>query len=415
MRGMNSGCVDLIYLDPPFNSNTNYAAPIGSKAAGAEFKDTWTLDDIDEEWIDLIAEKKENRKLYRVLMSAMTDSDKSYLVYMSVRLLEMKRILKPNGTIYLHCDPTMSHYLKLVMDAIFGRGNFRNEVIWHYGKMSNSSKNFPANHDVILRYSKTDDYKFNPIKEADSEYRNRFKNFLDAYNRITWGAVKHKTDKLVTLRAKKIQKELGRELEDPDVLFDFDKEFKIQSDVIYCSIIKGNSKEKLDYPTQKPQALLEKIIMASSNPGDVVFDPFCGCATTLATADLLNRNWVGIDISPEAARLIKIRIEDQQGLWKDIIVRNDNPKRTDLGKLPPPRTHFKVLYGEQLGKCNGCKRKIDDEFMEVDHIVAKAKGGTDDIDNLQILCRTCNQLKRTGSMEQLKLKLKKLEMFEEAA
>lgn len=108
MRGMNSASVDLIYLDPPFNSKTNYAAPIGSKAAGAEFKDTWTLRDVDVEWINLIEAK--HPALYRVLLAAMTDSDKSYLVYMAVRLLEMKRLLKPTGSIYLHCDPTMSHY-----------------------------------------------------------------------------------------------------------------------------------------------------------------------------------------------------------------------------------------------------------------------------------------------------------------
>lgn len=119
MRGMNSESVDLIYLDPPFNSNANYAAPIGSKAAGAEFKDTWRLSDLDIAWLDLIELK--HSKLNRVIQAAMTDSDKSYLIYMAVRLVEMKRILKDTGSIYLHCDPTMSHYLKLVMDAIFGR------------------------------------------------------------------------------------------------------------------------------------------------------------------------------------------------------------------------------------------------------------------------------------------------------
>ena len=119
MRGMNSESVDLIYLDPPFNSKQDYAAPIGSEAAGAEFKDTWTLSDVDAEWINLIESK--NPALYRVLLAAMTASDKSYLVYMAARILEMRRLLKPTGSIYLHCDPTMSHYLKLVMDAIFGR------------------------------------------------------------------------------------------------------------------------------------------------------------------------------------------------------------------------------------------------------------------------------------------------------
>ena len=130
MRGMNSASVDLIYLDPPFNSKADYAAPIGSVAAGAEFKDTWTLSDLDAEWINLIEDK--HPAIYRVLLAAMTKSDKSYLVYMAARLLETKRILKPSGSIYLHCDPTMSHYLKLLMDAVFGWKNFRNEIIWGY-------------------------------------------------------------------------------------------------------------------------------------------------------------------------------------------------------------------------------------------------------------------------------------------
>lgn len=130
MRGMNSASVDLIYLDPPFNSKANYAAPIGSQAAGAEFKDTWTLQDVDAAWLDLIEAK--HSALWRVIQAAMTNSDKSYLVYMAVRLLEMRRLLKETGSIYLHCDPTMSHYLKLVMDAIFGRKAFRNEIVWCY-------------------------------------------------------------------------------------------------------------------------------------------------------------------------------------------------------------------------------------------------------------------------------------------
>ena len=130
MRGMNSETADLIYLDPPFNSKADYAAPIGSQAAGAAFKDTWALTDLDVEWIDSLEANEPH--LFHGILAAMTSSDKSYLVYMAMRLLEMRRLLKPTGTIYLHCDPTMSHYLKLVMDAIFGRRNFRNEIIWCY-------------------------------------------------------------------------------------------------------------------------------------------------------------------------------------------------------------------------------------------------------------------------------------------
>ena len=158
MRGMNSESVDLIYLDPPFNSNANYAAPIGSEAAGAEFKDTWTLNDVDAAWLDLIEAK--HPQLNRVIHAAMSNSDKSYLIYMAVRLLEMHRILKDSGSIYLHCDPTMSHYLKLVMDTIFGKQHFQNEIIWCYERGSRRKSQFGRKHDVILFYSKTKNYVF---------------------------------------------------------------------------------------------------------------------------------------------------------------------------------------------------------------------------------------------------------------
>lgn len=151
LRGMNAASVDLIYLDPPFNSNADYAAPIGSRAAGAEFSDTWTLSDVDAEWINLIEAK--HPRVYRVLLAAMTDGDKSYLAYMAARLLELRRVLKPAGSIYVHCDPTMSPYLRLLMDAIFGRRNFQNEVIWSYRRWPAKQKRFQRMHDVLLFYT----------------------------------------------------------------------------------------------------------------------------------------------------------------------------------------------------------------------------------------------------------------------
>ena len=146
MRGMNSESVDLIYLDPPFNSNRTYAAPVGSKAAGASFKDAWTLSDLDRAWMGLIADK--HPAMYGVLQAARLSHGKgmqSYLCMMAVRLMEMQRLLKPSGSIYLHCDPTASHYLKLLMDTVFGRGNFRNEIVWGYhGRGQRRSRTFDA-------------------------------------------------------------------------------------------------------------------------------------------------------------------------------------------------------------------------------------------------------------------------------
>ena len=154
MRGMNSECVDLIYLDPPFNSNRNYSAPIGSEAAGAAFKDTWTLSDVDEAWHGEIADREP--AIYAIIDAARQSHGKamkSYLIMMAVRLLEMKRVLKPTGSIYLHCDPTASHYLKLLMDAVFGAGNFRNEISWKRTSSHSDARRYASVSDRLLFYA----------------------------------------------------------------------------------------------------------------------------------------------------------------------------------------------------------------------------------------------------------------------
>ena len=163
MRGMNSESVDLIYLDPPFNSNRNYAAPIGSEAAGAAFKDTWTLDDVDLAWHGEIAEQ--HPALYAIIGAAREAHGKgmqSYLIMMGVRLLEMRRLLKETGSVYLHCDHTASHYLKLLMDAVFGSGNFRNDITWKRFNFHADAKRFGRVADNLLFYSKSNKYIFNP-------------------------------------------------------------------------------------------------------------------------------------------------------------------------------------------------------------------------------------------------------------
>ena len=167
MRGLNAETVDLIYLDPPFNSNREYAAPIGSEAAGAAFKDTWTLSDVDLAWHGEIAEANPN--VYGVIDAARQAHGKgmqSYLTMMAVRLLEMKRLLKPTGSIYLHCDPTASHYLKLLLDAVFGSGLFLNEITWKRSSAHSDTKQGMRRagkiRDVLLVYTKTDNYVWNP-------------------------------------------------------------------------------------------------------------------------------------------------------------------------------------------------------------------------------------------------------------
>ena len=305
--------------------------------------------------------------LYRVLLAAMTDSDKSYLAYMAVRMLEMHRILKPTGTIYLHCDPTMSHYLKLLLDAVFGKQRFRNEVIWSYRSGGGSKRHFGRKHDVLLLYTKSNTWTFN----ADDV-------------RIPYDAVIAKSREHL-----------------------FNEKGKVLGDVWDISRPPNHAKEWVGYPTQKPLSLLQRIVTASSNPGDIVFDPFCGCATTLVAADDLQRSWVGIDISEKAADLVMERIEDRQGLFRDIVHRSDILQRTDLGQIPAYNStaNRKHLYGEQGGDCAACSTHFAAQHLEVDHIIAVAKGGTHHLSNLQLLCGHCNRVKGDRGMAYLRSKL----------
>ena len=379
LRGMNSASVDLIYLDPPFNSKTNYAAPIGSKAAGAAFKDTWTLSDVDVEWINLIEAK--HPALYRVLLAAMTSSDKSYLAYMAARLLELRRVLKPTGSIYLHCDPTMSHYLKLVMDAVFGRQNFRNEIIWCYRKWTRRAGRFPRAHDIMMFYANGSPNVFN---------------------------VQHISVSTGTMKRWKGQRQGSVFVDGVRFQVPTDEGAKTPCpDWWEISIINPNAKERVGYPTQKPLALLRRVIEASSNPGDVVLDPFYGCATACIAAEQLQRQWVGIDISPKAAELVRQRMRDELGLFYDGAHRTDIPKRTDLGKLLKAASpeNRRRLYGEQGGNCAGCADHFEARHLEVDHIIARRKGGTDHPDNLQLLCGNCNRVKGARGMDYLRVKL----------
>ena len=366
---MNSESVDLIYLDPPFNSKADYAAPVGSKAAGAHFRDTWTLRDVDAEWINIM--ERQHPALWRVILAAMTASDKSYLAYMAVRLLEMRRVLKDTGSIYLHCDPTMSHYLKLVMDAIFGRAAFRNEIIWRIGWVSGfktQKRGWIRNHDTLLFYGgerfnkQVIPYPVGYVRRDGKPPTGKGIPIEDTWNCST-------------------------------------------GDVLDSIMIKSFSREKVGYPTQKPLALLERIIRASSDEGDVVLDPFCGCATTMVAANSLQRQWAGIDLSEKAGELVKDRMKDRGEMFGQTVLRTDIPKRTDLGPLPKPRTHRRHLYGQQEGRCNWCRTHFEIGNLEVDHIIARAQGGTDHLENLQLLCARCNRVKGDRGMEYLRAKL----------
>ena len=375
MRGMNAETVDLIYLDPPFNSNKNYSAPVGSKAAGAAFKDTWTLSDLDVAWMGLIAD--EQPAIYKLLETAQLTHGKgmqSYLCMMAVRLLEMRRLLKDTGSIYLHCDPTTSHYLKLLMDAIFKNGNFRNELVWHYQTGGVSKRWFGRKHDIVLLYSKTERYFIELSRVPDMR--------TDEVLRRIKSGTKNAT------RATTLE--------------------RLPFDVWNIQALNAMAKERTGYPTQKPLALLDRIIKASSNEGGVVLDPFAGCATACVAAEQLGRQWIGIDLSPKAVELVNMRLQDTLGSlyhYGFVTSRKDNPKRTDIDAPIHYRQNKHVLYGQQEGTCNGCKTDFPFRIFDVDHVVPKSRGGTDHIENLQLLCSSCNRIKGDRPMAYLMAQL----------
>lgn len=451
LRGMNSASVDLIYLDPPFNSKADYAAPIGSKAAGAGFTDTWSLSDVDAEWVNLTESR--HPALHRVLLAAMTDGDKSYLAYMAARILEMRRVLKPSGSIYLHCDPTMSAHLKLLMDAVFGRASFRNEVVWKRISNHNDAGRFGRTNDRLLFYGGR--INRGAVRVAlDSEYvrakyhRKDSRGLYGDYDLTGPGVSSGESGKAwrgwsptpigrcwsvprTGSYAAWIDAEIiPGYLSEPSILARLD--MLADADLIAFTArgtprlkrylaanpgqvppdvwtdvppVNSQAKERVGYPTQKPLALLERIIKASSSPGDVVLDPFCGCATTCVAAETLGREWAGIDLSSKAAELVQHRLTDHHGVFGQITARTDVPRRTDLGKLPAPATHRTALYGLQGGNCAGCGEHFKPQHLEVDHIIARSKGGTDHAENLQLLCGHCNRTKGNRGMAYLRTKL----------
>ena len=392
LQGFNDNSVDLIYLDPPFNKKKQFVAPIGSDAEGAEFKDYWEMKDIKDSWIVLLKEK--NPDLYHFLELSGKIGDKSnkyYLVYMAVRLLEMKRILKDTGSIYLHCDNTMGHYLKLLMDVIFGHNNFRNEIVWHYRRWTAKSNGFQKLHDVIFFYSGSADFFFKQLYTPYTE---------GSLKRKKQGVLNRFKDGETVLISNKSVDELGVR----------------ENDVWQIPYIAPSSKERIGYPTQKPLALLERIIEASCPEGGIVLDPFCGCATTCVAAEKLGREWIGIDISKKAYELVNIRLHKEIANPEDLfqhknalIFRDDIPERTDIESIKligkAKKEVKETLYGKQHGNCAGCKQHFNLVHMEIDHIIPQAKGGADSKENFQLLCSYCNRVKGDRPMAELLAKL----------
>ena len=342
--------VDLIYLDPPFNSNATYNVLFrersGEESAAqiTAFDDTWRWSMESElAYQDVIANGPDKPgQLLAAMRAFLGQNDMmAYLTMMAQRMLELHRVLKPTGSIYLHCDPTASHYLKLLMDAVFGAYNFRNEIVWKRTTNHNDVKrNYSSVGDNILFYAKSDGFLFRtPYMPYSQEHIDNSYRYVDENNRrysardlrsphprpnLTYdykGYKPHPNGWSVSLEKMQQLDAEGR-LHFPQkkggrirLKRFLDEMPGVPAGNIWEDIkpIQAHAQERLGYPTQKPEALLERIISASSNEGDVVLDPFCGCGTAVAAAERLNRRWIGIDITHLAITLIRHRLHDAFG------------------------------------------------------------------------------------------------------
>ena len=385
MNGMNSESVDLIYTDPPFNSKRTYPAPIGSKAAGSAFKDIWTWQDVDEACLERLYE--EHPHLVHYIESVWFTHSKamaSYLTFMAQRIVEMHRILKPPGSFYLHIDPTASHYLKVICDMIFGKNNFRNEIVWCYSTSGRTKVFFAKKHDIILLYTKSENYYWGNYRIPVSE------KYLDSHYR-------QKDEKGKRCR---IRKDAGK------VRVYYPDEGMICNDWWDIPYVNSQAKERTGYPTQKPLELLYRIIEASSRKNGVVFDPFCGCATACVAAQQLGRKWISIDIEAKAKQLVMERLEDDAGLFTNFVHTDITPVRTDIKTVQLDKNSTKQkMYDEQEGKCNGCLVDFPLRNLTIDHKLPRSKGGQDNIENLQLLCGSCNSIKGNRNEDYLRAKL----------
>lgn len=476
LRGMNSETVDLIATDPPFNKKRNRASTSGQyedawrwsdhPTMAGKRPDQWLWQPVHREWLDEI--KDEVPALYQVIETARATQDDdtaAFLCFISVRLLEMHRVLKPTGSIYLHCDQTANSYIRLCMDAIFGKANFRNEVIWKrtargFKGSQFKPRTFNANTDTILFYSKSRDSFFDmePVMEPYDpvELETRFKlqddkgryymddmhnrrsasprpNLCyeyDGFNPPYPSGWKVGEARMIQLdRAGELVREKGK------LRRKIRPKAGLLRNNLWDDINEAKGDERSGSPDQKPLALYERIIKASSQPGDLVLDRFAGCATTPIAARNLRRRWVGIDRRPDARFLIVCRLAGIKKKDADEIRKrpdlaewlNDQlakyeahyatsaPERTDGQDTAAPSlepvyasheksvfTHkdMHVILIERFGPlCWGCDfdgsiyEERGPRYLELDHVNPKSAGGHDHLDNRALLCGPCNREK----------------------
>ena len=395
LRSINSDSIDLITIDPPFKKDYDFVGKLGTASEGASFQDHWKWDrDVDQKWVDEI--KDEHPALMEVIESAFhahSEAMGAYLCFLSVRLMSMHRVLKPTGSIFVHCDHSAGHYIKSAMDTIFGSKHFVNEIVWCYDGSGRGRKTFSKKHDTIFWYAKKK-FIYNLIKVPITSEAGiaRFNKIDEEGNRYQ-----------ISGRGYKYYLKDGKNAND------------WWTDI---SALGSKSNERVGYPTQKPIALVQRIVLAASKPGDVVLDAFIGSGTAAKACEGLDepRRWIGIDLWLEEAQAIKDRLAEITSHIKDggkIIYRTHPAQRTDDGRVACPMLGTKTIRKEPPGpkmtraemkaqlineaggnKCAGCDRIFDDpDYLELDHNTPRSSGGINHISNRILLCSPCNRRK----------------------
>lgn len=445
LRGINTGTMNLIYADPPFNKNKDFHATPDSIAAGAKFTDRWRWDtDVHPDWIDTI--KDDWPGVWQVIEAARVasgDDMGAFLCWLGVRLMAMHRVLRDDGSLYLHIDNTADSYVRMLMDAIFGKDNFRNAIRWCRNAENLSRKKWRRGHETILFYSKSKRWVFNRLPTNNNAKLERDYRYEDNKGRYTTTSCQNNADRpnMVYefnghIRQWRYSRETLERLATAGELVYNDEGIPRRKRYLHevggtilsdawgdINNLQSMSKERTGYPTQKPLALLERIIMASSNEGDIVLDPFAGCATTPIAAERLGRQWIGMDIWKGAHEIVLQRLQSE-GLatpdgdggqlltFGDVHYSTAPPVRSDDKEVASKALKLKTQIPEPPGKkmsraemmevlirnnglvCKGCNRWFDDQlYLELDHNTPRSDGGLNHISNRVLLCGPCNRIK----------------------
>ena len=456
LRCLNSDSMDLIYVDPPRNTGELLQSPRGSRSRGFRFEDKWTADDANQKWEDEIAARQPDAMYIINAFRLVHDEGMiNYLVFLTIRLLELQRILKPSGSIYLHCRADSSHCIKALMDTIFGREQFRNDIAFgRYGRTvrSGGNKRWKWAHDKILFYAGPRTYTWHSVLQPHpAEYFNSFpyeddrgkyqtlalahRGSMDDDRGAAWqgynprNSERHWQVPLGVLRQLYPGRNDLDSLTAPEKLelletagmvewpkipgnpprykkYEDETVGHRQSDIVATiRNVDQKSQEGTGWPAQVPEELLEIIVSASTDEGDIVLDPFAGSGTACVVADRLKRRWVGIEAAPQGFEILDSRLRRElkrrYPLMPPIITHPNTPRRTDIEEMPDlmsAREARRTLYDRQSGRCNGCEHELPFHVLTLD-LVDKAQAT--DIEDLQLLCHFCRLLRGAKSMDYL--------------